>query len=102
LAEARLGNVLQINASGRAADLVEWRTRNGLSPQPAVVIVSASLDFAVHASIGEHRQPLYIATGRSADASRVEALRERGHQVIFAGDGTMVEGAPLVRALGGL
>jgi riboflavin biosynthesis pyrimidine reductase len=102
LAEARLGNVLQINASGRAADLVEWRTRNGLSPQPAVVIVSASLDFAVHASIAEHRQPLYIATGRSADASRVEALQERGHQVIFAGDGTMVEGAPLVRALGGL
>ena len=102
LAEGRLGNVLQINASGQAADLVEWRTRNGLPPQPAIVIVSASLDFPVHASIGEHRQPLYVATGRSADSSRVEALQERGHHVIFAGDGTMVEGAPLVRALGGL
>jgi riboflavin biosynthesis pyrimidine reductase len=102
LAEARLGNVLQINASGRAADLVEWRTRNGLSPQPAIVIVSASLDFPVHASIGEHGQPLHIATGRSADSSRVEALQARGHHVIFAGDGTMVEGAPLVQALGEL
>lgn len=98
LAEGRLGNVLQITAT----DLVRWRKRNGLAPQPAIAIASASLDFPLHASILEHRQPLYIATGRRADPSRVRALRDRGYQVIVAGKDTLVEGAPLVRALGEL
>jgi len=102
LEEGRLGNVLQINAAAQAADLVDWRERNGLAPQPAIVIASASLDFPLHASILEHRQPLYIATGRSADAARVQTLRERGYHLILAGDRAMVEGAPLVRALGEL
>ena len=102
LAEGRLGNVLQINATGQTAELIEWRKQNGLTPQPAIVIASASLDFPLHPSILEHRQPLYIATGRSAAPARVAAMRERGHRVIFAGEGAMVQGAPLVRALGEL
>ena len=102
LAEGRLGNVLQVNATGQAADLVEWRERNGLPAQPAIAIASASLDFPVPASIAEHRQALYVVTGRAADPTRVAALRERGLQVIIAGQGTMVEGTPLVRALSGL
>jgi len=102
LAGGRLGNVLQVNATGQAADLVEWRQRNGLPAQPAIAIASASLDFPVPASIAEHRQALYVVTGRAADPARVVALRERGLQVIIAGDGPMVEGAPLVRALGEL
>jgi riboflavin biosynthesis pyrimidine reductase len=99
LAEGRLGNVLQVNATGQAADLAEWRKQNGLPPQPAIVIASASLDFPIHPSIFEHGQPLYIATGRSADPARVEKLRKSGLQVIVAGAGAMVEGAPLARAL---
>ena len=95
LAQGQLGNMLQVDA----ADLVEWRKRNGLSPEPAIVVVSSSLDFPVHPSILEHRQPLYIATGRSADPARVQALRARGLEIIFAGEGSMVEGAALVDAL---
>ena len=102
LVQGRLGNVLQVNASGRAADLVEWRMQSGLSPQPAIVVASGSLDFPVHASVFEHRQPLYIATGRRANPVRVQEMRERGFRIIFAGEGTLVEGAPLVRALGEL
>lgn len=102
LAEGRLGNVLQVNATGQAADLAEWRERNGLPAQPAIAIASASLDFPVPASIAEHRQALYVVTGRAADPARVAALRSRGLQIIIAGHGTMVEGAPLVRALGDL
>ena len=98
LAQGRLGNVLQVTDS----DLVEWRAGNGLPPQPAVVIASASLDFPVPPSIGEHAQPLTIATGRQADPAKVQALRERGYRVIIAGDGAWVEAAPLVRALGDL
>jgi riboflavin biosynthesis pyrimidine reductase len=102
LAQGRLGNVLQISAGGQAPDLLEWREQNNLPPQPAIVVASGSLDLPIPASIRAHGQPLYIATGRSADPARVEALRESGLPVIFAGNGTMVEGAPLVRALGEL
>ena len=102
LAGGKLGNVLQVNASGRSADLAQWRKDNGLSAQPAIVVASASLDFPLPASIAEHQQPLYIATGEQADPARVETLLERGLQVIFAGAGRMVEGAPLIRALGEL
>ena len=102
LAEGRLGNVLQVNATGQAADLAEWRERNGLPAQPAIAIASASLDFPVPASIAHHHQALYVVTGRAADPVRVAALRSRGLQVIIAGHGTMVEGAPLVHALGEL
>ena len=102
LAQGRLGNVLQVNATGQAADLVEWRKQNGLAPQPAIVVASGSLDFPMHPSILEHRQTLYIATGRRADPAGVQALRERGFHLILAGEGAMVEGAPLARALGEL
>jgi riboflavin biosynthesis pyrimidine reductase len=96
LAQGRLGNVLQITAP----DLAEWRKQNGLPQQPAIVIASGSLDFPIHESIAEHGQPLYIATGRAADPGRIRALRERGLHVILAGEGTTVQGAPLVSALG--
>src|SRR4051794_8708054 len=102
LAGGTLGNVLQVNAGGRSADLAQWREENGLPAQPAIVVASASLDFPLPASIAEHQQPLYIATGEQADPTRVEALLERGLNVIFAGAGKMVEGAPLRRALGEL
>jgi riboflavin biosynthesis pyrimidine reductase len=102
LAEGRLGNVLQINAGGQEPDLIAWRKQNGLPAQPAIVIASGSLDFPIHPSLERHGQPLYVATGRSADPARVESLRERGLPVLVAGEGAMVEGAPLVRALGEL
>src|SRR3954463_269764 len=45
LAAGKLGNVLQVNAGGRSADLAQWREENGLPAQPAIVVASASLDF---------------------------------------------------------
>jgi len=102
LAAGTLGNVLQVNADARTADLAQWRRDNGLPAQPAIIVASASLNFPIPASISEHGQQLYLATGSEADPERVQALRNRGYQVIFAGEHRMVEGAPLVRALGEL
>ncbi len=102
LAQQRLGNVLQVGASGDGAELIEWRRKNGLTEQPAVVVASGSLDFPVPESIEAHGQPLYIATGKGADRARVQALRDQGFKLIFAGNGRMVEAAPLVRAVGEL
>jgi len=52
------------------------------------------------ASIREHAQSCYLATGVQADPKRVAYWRDQGYEVIVAGPDRMVEGAPLVRALG--
>lgn len=100
LQQGRLGNILQVGAREDAADLARWRLDHGLSPQPAVVIASASLDFPMPESIRQHGQTCYIATGARADQGRVDAWRQRGYEVLLAGSGSMVEGAPLIRQLG--
>lgn len=100
LAAGRLGNILQIGQRAEGADLLRWRLEQGLSPQPAVVIASASLDFPMPESLREHRQTCLIATGLEADPAKVAHWRGLGHEVIMAGAGSQVEGGPLVRELG--
>lgn len=102
LAEQRLGNILQIGDHEQGADLVEWRVKNGLPPQPAIVIASASLDFPMPASLMERTQPCYIATGANANPRRVAYWRDQGFEVITAGQGQSVEGRALVNKLGAL
>ncbi|MGZ4995668.1 MAG: RibD family protein [Methylobacter sp.] len=95
LGEGRLGNILQV----KDKDLIEWRRDNGLKPQPAVVIASASLNFPLHDSLHESEQTVYIATGRQADPDRIRYWQDLGCSLIFAGDNTMVHGAPLIHEL---
>ncbi len=102
LAQGRLGNILQIGAHPRGADLVDWRRRHGLTPQPAIAIASASLDFIIPEAVRRHRQTVYIFTGEGADPVKVAAWRREGYPVIFAGRGEMVEGGRLIPLLGRL
>lgn len=98
LSEGRLGNILQI----RNNDLIEWRRNNGLNPQPAVIIASASLDFPLHDSLHEHGQTVYIATGREANPNRIHYWQDLGYPILVTGEHEMVHGAPLVHQLSGL
>ncbi len=100
LAQGRLGNILQIGGHEAGADLPAWRREHGLPAQPAIVIASASLDFPMPASIREHGQTCYIATGADADPRHVAHWRDQGYEVLLAGSGRMVEGAALTRQLG--
>lgn len=102
LASGHLGNILQIGSSAETARLLEWRAREGLSRQPAIVVASASLDFPMPESVEQHDQQIYIATGEQTARDKVEDWRGRGFEVIFAGDGTKVEGEALVGSLGRL
>ena len=102
LAKGRLGNILQIGQHELGRDLLDWRLGQGLPPQPATVIASASLDFPMPSSILENNQACYIATGANADPTRIEYWRKQGYKVIFAGRGKMVEGSLLRQRLGEL
>ncbi len=99
LAAGRLGNILQVGVHEQHTDLLAWRKDNDLSPQPALVVVSASLDFPIPASINAHQQAFYIATTERADTKKVQALEQQGFHVFMAGQGSFVEGKPLIQAL---
>jgi riboflavin biosynthesis pyrimidine reductase len=99
LEAGKLGNILHIGQPDPGRDLPAWRSAHGLPPQPAVIVASASLDFPMPASIREHGQQCYIATGEKADPDRVAYWRGQGYEVIFAGSGKGVEGAALSRCL---
>lgn len=100
LAAGRLGNVLQIGQRDSGADLAGWRLEHGLSPQPAIAIVSASLDFPMPESIRAFQQPCFIATGAAADRQQIARWQRQGWEVVIAGSGDGAEAAPLVRELG--
>lgn len=97
-----LGNILQTGATEETKDLAEWRENQGIEKQPAIVIASASLDFPIPPSIAQYSQPCYIATGHQADPERIRHWEKLGYPVITAGQDRMVQGEPLVKALGQL
>lgn len=102
LARGRLGNILQVDAHPLGGDLLEWRERHGLPPQPAVAIASASLDFPLPPELRASGQEVWIFTGEGADPLRVAAWRREGYPVLFAGRTEWVEGGALVEALSDL
>jgi riboflavin biosynthesis pyrimidine reductase len=102
LAAGRLDDVLQVGTGAKTKDLAEWRRAHGLAPQPAIVIASASLEFPLPASPARHGQRVILATGAATPAEKLKPFEAQGCEVIRAGAGAGVEGAPLTRALGEL
>lgn len=90
---------LPVSNKPEFADLLEWRRARGLSPQPAVAIVTSSLDLPIPDALLHSGRPIYIATGAAADTSRVKTLTARGVRVLKAGTGNRVEGRALIAVL---
>ncbi len=99
IARKQLDDILQVGAVPDHQDLASWRQAHGLSPQPAICIASASLDFPFPESVRRHQQRVFVATGKQADAARRRQLEREGCEIVVAGEGCYVEGKPLVAAL---
>ena len=99
IGQGRLDDILQVGTVPGHQDLASWRVAQGLGPQPAICIASASLDFPFPESARRHGQQVFIATGRQSDAARRRQLESDGCEVVIAGEGSYVEGGPLVGAL---
>jgi riboflavin biosynthesis pyrimidine reductase len=83
------------------ADLLEWRLQQGLAPQPAVVVLSASLDLPLGQLRALQHRRVYVATG-AKDSARPDTVREIeacGAQMLYAGDASKVDGKRLVQLL---
>jgi riboflavin biosynthesis pyrimidine reductase len=100
LAARKFEDILQVGLAKQALDIGRWREEQGLTRQPAIAIVSRTLDFPIPPSLERHQQPVHIITGPDAPADRVACWREHGCEVVVAGAGKSVEGAPMIRALG--
>jgi riboflavin biosynthesis pyrimidine reductase len=81
------------------ADLLEHRRARGLTPQPAVVIVTASLDLPPLRELVASGRSVYVATGAAADRRKVANVAAEGVRVLIAGGGARVEGGRLIEAL---
>lgn len=83
------------------ADLLEWRLQHGLAPQPAVVVLSASLDLPLGQLRALQHRRVYVATGAkdSARPGTVRAIEACGAQMLYSGDASKVEGRRLVELL---
>jgi riboflavin biosynthesis pyrimidine reductase len=100
LAENKAQDGLPVSQKSDYADLLEWRKFRKLSPQPAVAILSGSLDFSVPAPILNSDRQIYVVTGVQSDAHRREELEAKGISVIIAGNGLLVDGERLITEMG--
>ena len=101
LAAGRLGNVLQVGAGEGSGDIVRWRAAQGMTGQPAVAIVSASLDLPIPEVLAAHAQPVHILTTTTANDDRRAALEEAGYDVVTTGSEPWVRARDAVEALAG-
>ena len=88
-----------LSAEPEYSDLAPWRTARGLAPQPALVIVTATLDLPPLGPLVAAGRAVYIATGSAADRGKVASFESQGVRVLTAGDGTRVEGRRLIETL---
>jgi len=97
-AEGRAQEILRVYDYPQFADLKDWRTEHGLSPQPVMAVISGSLDFPVPPALIQGDRNIVVITTSRADPVRIKALEKQTGKVIIAGEGS-VNGYSLVESL---
>ncbi|BAZ93249.1 hypothetical protein TspCOW1_18250 [Thiohalobacter sp. COW1] len=92
-------DTLPVGAGRKFDDLRRWRLDQGLSPQPDIAIISASLDIPVQALAAYPHRRLHLLTGADADPQRIQALEQAGVQAHYVGEGHQAEGGRTLDAL---
>ena len=81
------------------ADLHDWRVQQGLPVQPAVVILSSSLDLPYELLRNFTQRQVYVATGERVDPEAKARIEQLGVPVLCVGENLAVDGARLVTHL---
>ncbi|CAH9017962.1 RibD family protein [Candidatus Nitrosacidococcus sp. I8] len=89
-----------ISTKSSYQDLIKWRVSQGLSPQPAIIIISSSLDFTLSEKLLDSDRSIYVATGSDGNLEKIQKLEEKGARIIIAGSGAQVKGQQLITMLG--
>ena len=99
MADTDSQEALPVSENGQFADLLDWRQSHGLSRQPAVAVVTSSLDLPWQKICQKLDRPVYaVTTGRvsNEDSAKLISL---GINIIHAGNSDRVEGKKLVNGL---
>ena len=96
-AAGRAQEILQVD-DPRSSDLRAWRQSRGLTPQPDIALISASLDFPIPDLLRAGGRRVVVFTTADPDPDRVLEIESQAGQVIVAGDES-VNGATMVRRL---
>ena len=99
LASGHLGNVLQVGVGEGSGDIVRWRATQSMAEQPAIAVLSASLDLTIPESLAAHDQPVHVLTTATSRPEHRAALREAGFDVEVTGPGPYVRARDAVEAL---
>ena len=99
LATGRLGNVLQVGLGADGGDIARWRAAREMTAQPAVAIVSASLELPMPTSLAAHGQHVHVLTTEASRRDRRAALRQAGLDVVVTGPGPWVRSREAIDAL---
>ncbi len=77
---------LPVGSSREFDDLRAWRVEMGLSPQPDIAVFSSSLDVPTAAINKYHERNVFLITGSTADANKLEQIALASHiQLITCG-----------------
>jgi riboflavin biosynthesis pyrimidine reductase len=100
LSEGAAQDTLPLSDDSAYADLHAWRREQGLAPQPAVVVLSASLDLPLEVLGAQQRdRSVYVATGDDADRDALAKIEHSGIEVLYTGEGKKVNGKRLIETL---
>jgi len=93
-------DLLPVGTQDAYADVLDWRKSQGFAAQPAVAILSNSLDIPLAALAGIRERDIYVFTHAGVETGKVAALEARGVRVCIAGT-SQVEGDVLKTQLAG-
>ncbi len=99
LARGEAQDNLPLSNDPAFADLTRWRAQQGLPSQPAVVVLSASLDLPLKTLSALQDRQVFVATGEQADVEAVRSIECSGARVLYAGDNRKVNGKRLIDQL---
>ena len=94
-----LGNVLQVGLDVGGQDIARWRAERGMDAQPAVAVLSASLELAIPDPLAAHRQAVHVLTTAAAPRARIMELSKAGFEVVVTGPGPWVRSRDAVDVL---
>jgi len=92
-------DVLAVYQDAAFADLRDWRLAAGLAAEPAVVIMSLTLDFPLPSFLRGANRPVIVFTGAEASAQRIAGLAGAGVEVVQEEGPGPVRGGSVVHGL---
>lgn len=100
-AAGKAQEILRVYDDPQFADLRDWRRAHDLTAQPALAIISNSLDFPIPPALTAGDRQVVVCTTDRADAARIREIEAHGVPVVVA-DSDQVTGDWLVRAMADL